>query len=380
MNPQEQQQQQQHEQHQHQHQQHQHQHAVDFLNTLLAKKDLIRCIELLHEVAKSVLLYNNGVLDDLVAFLWTVFYDFYCEYNIDYAKTLQQLCAEMSISNVHTILTTICHQWFNMPISSFVFKMRYKNPDSTTVLYKGTLAWLSEYDTPYHTLLRAIKKEHHSNVYYYIKKLLAGAVGANAVGANASSIIQVLCNYYKHSLMSAVCDCDAICDVTRVFAVYAYLMRKDTKTNVEQPQDSGGGGDSGGIVPPVPEIVPDKAFNDIILRQNIIQRLTNDTTFIELQHAFYDFQVSVAEANKDDDDADVNADDADIILVKTREHLEKIAAYIETQLTEDEWALYSGAPPPEAYMDQYCVTTTANDETSSKIQIRPDMLDPDLLV
>ena len=375
MNPHEHKQQQ-HHQHQHKHHQHQHkhqqQHAVDFLNTLLAKKDLIRCIELLHEVAKSVLLYNNGVLDDLVAFLWTVYYDFYCEYNIDYAKTLQQHCAEMSISNVHTTLTTICHQWFNMPISSFVFRMRYKNPDSTTVLYKGTLAWLSEYDTPYHTLLRAIKKEHHSNVYYYIKKLLAGAV----VGANASSIIQVLCNYYKHSLMSAVCDdakCDAVCEVTRVFAVYAYLMRKDTKTNVEQPQDG-----DGSSVPPVPEIVPDKAFNDIILRQNIIQRLTNDTTFIELQHAFYDFQVSVAEANKDDVNAD--ADDADIILVKTREHLEKIAAYIETQLTEDEWALYSGAPPPEAYMDQYCVTTTANDETSSKIQIRPDMLDPDLLV
>jgi hypothetical protein len=310
------------------------QRARELVTSLLKKEELNKCIENCHELAKIILIENNMSLAEVIKLLWTIYYDFYFEITPDYADELNQMCVAMCLTNVHASLSTICTQLFNLPTSPLVFTVRQKNPVSTTILYKGIPAWLTAYETRFHTLLRAIKKGDHLNVYYYMKKLFA----ASSDGA-AAEIVQVMSRYYKEPVRTLF---HTGTEVKCIFALYASLQRK--KDAVVLP-------------PQVKEVQVHHSttdiFKDLIARQNLVQRLEADKTLLEMHQVIYNLhkEPTASGAAAEQTAAEQTAEQAADILVKTRAQLERIGDYTRSQLSAEELALYSGPPSPEEYAE-----------------------------
>ena len=305
------------------------QRARELVTSLLKKEELNKCIENCHELAKIILIENNMSLAEVIKLLWTIYYDFYFEITPDYADELNQMCVAMCLTNVHASLSTICTQLFNLPTSPLVFTVRQKNPVSTTILYKGIPAWLTAYETRFHTLLRAIKKGDHLNVYYYMKKLFA-----SSSGTTAAEIVQVMSRYYKEPVRSLF---HTGTEVKCVFALFATLHRK--KDAVVLPLQ-------------VKEVQLHHSttdiFKDLIARQNLVQRLETDKTLLEMHEVIYNLH---KEPTASGAAAEQAAEQAADILVKTRAQLERIGDYTRSQLSAEELALYSGPPSPEEYAE-----------------------------
>tara|TARA_Y100000817_G_scaffold313251_1_gene308948 strand:+ start:53 stop:1186 length:1134 start_codon:yes stop_codon:yes gene_type:complete len=158
------------------------------LNELLLQENLEACFFWCGE-----LFYSE--FDHLYNIIWKIYFDFYAEFNPHLERYIQkkQILWEKEKNIKHVLL--ILYNMFHLKSSSTTFLLRLyvEQAHENITLYRKSnhkkWEWLHQYPTHYHSLLKALCKNHLMNAAVYLNQLM--------VYNHANDIYTTIIKYYR---------------------------------------------------------------------------------------------------------------------------------------------------------------------------------------